>query len=184
MSDSNADEQGQNVQHPIPRRTFLRYLTGGIAAFVGIVVGAPAVGYITAPLRRTGKRGDWVSLGPVDKFADGTPTHVQFTAVRKDGWVETHEARACWVVPGEGRTYVVFNGHCTHLGCAYSWVADDGAGGAFRCPCHDGVFARDGRVVSGPPPRPLDRLDTKVENGVLSAFYQDFRLGVSQKAPL
>jgi Rieske Fe-S protein len=50
------------------------------------------------------------------------------------------------------------------LGCRVRWVADkDG----FYCPCHNGVFAKDGSVVSGPPPRPLDRFESKVEDGVL-----------------
>jgi len=32
----------------------------------------------------------------------------------------------------------------------------------FLCPCHGGVYDRDGRVVSGPPPRPLERLNVRV----------------------
>ncbi len=168
----------------MPRRTFLRYLAGGIAAFIGIVVGAPAIGYITAPLRRNGKRGEWISLGAVEKFAGGKPTKVQFTVLRQDGWVESREGRTCWVVSDENTSITVFNGHCTHLGCAYSWIAEGEGGGTFRCPCHDGVFSKDGRVASGPPPRPLDRLQAKVEDGILKVFFEDFRLGVAQKLPL
>jgi len=41
---------------------------------------------------------------------------------------------------------------CTHLGCIVHW--DENAG-HIQCPCHAGVFAPDGGVVSGPPPRPL-----------------------------
>jgi Rieske Fe-S protein len=36
-------------------------------------------------------------------------------------------------------------------------------------------------VLGGPPPRPLDTLPVKVEDGVLYAEYQDFRLGVPDK---
>jgi Rieske Fe-S protein len=39
--------------------------------------------------------------------------------------------------------------------------------GGFYCPCHNGVFAKDGTVVSGPPPRPLDRFEVKIEDGIL-----------------
>jgi menaquinol-cytochrome c reductase iron-sulfur subunit len=35
------------------------------------------------------------------------------------------------------------------------------------CPCHSSVFSVDGAVISGPAPRPLDRYETKVENGKL-----------------
>ena len=35
-------------------------------------------------------------------------------------------------------------------------------------------------IVAGPPPRPLDRLKLKVEDGAVYIAYQDFRLGVSE----
>ncbi len=181
----NDDKNSQiSESEPIARRTFLRYLAGGAAALIGIVAGAPIIGYVTAPLRRSGPKGEWVELGALDGFSGREPTQVQFTVVRKDGWVEAHEAKACWVVPDQESTVIVLNGKCTHLGCAYRWVEDGEGGGMFHCPCHDGDFDREGNVVSGPPPRALDRLETKIENGVLSAFYQDFRLGVAQKTTL
>ena len=31
------------------------------------------------------------------------------------------------------------------------------------------MFDQDGRVLAGPPPRPLDRYELRVENGVLFA---------------
>jgi len=32
----------------------------------------------------------------------------------------------------------------------------------FRCPCHGGVFDREGNVVDGPPPAPLQRLAVRL----------------------
>ena len=53
----------------------------------------------------------------------------------------------------------------------------------FACPCHTGFFdIKTGAVLGGPPPRQLDRLDVRVEDGALFARYQDFRLGVPEKA--
>jgi nitrite reductase/ring-hydroxylating ferredoxin subunit len=52
-----------------------------------------------------------------------------------------------------------FSGICTHLGCQVKWQADKDR---FFCPCHLGVFDPDGQVVSGPPPRPLDRFEVEV----------------------
>jgi cytochrome b6-f complex iron-sulfur subunit len=33
-----------------------------------------------------------------------------------------------------------------------------------RCPCHGGVYDHLGVVKSGPPPAPLPRLATKIDN--------------------
>ena len=35
----------------------------------------------------------------------------------------------------------------------------------FICPCHGGVYDVQGKVVGGPPVRPLDRFYTRVVNG-------------------
>ena len=61
---------------------------------------------------------------------------------------------------------------CTHLGCTLPWVEIDRK---FICPCHLGMFSGDGRLLGGPPPRDMDRLETKVEGGVLKTQYQFFR---------
>lgn len=41
---------------------------------------------------------------------------------------------------------------CTHEGCTVQYVPADGI---VWCACHNGKFSLDGRVISGPPPRPL-----------------------------
>ena len=43
---------------------------------------------------------------------------------------------------------------CTHLGCRVRVV-----GAQLGCPCHGGRFTLEGKVVSGPPPSPLTRLE-------------------------
>ena len=43
---------------------------------------------------------------------------------------------------------------CTHLGCLYSWVEEEGI---FRCPCHGSQFEPDGTFKFGPAPRSLDQ---------------------------
>ncbi len=48
---------------------------------------------------------------------------------------------------------------CTHLRCTTGpFVPPDSLWkeAHSRCPCHGSVFARDGRVLQGPAPRPLD----------------------------
>jgi Rieske Fe-S protein len=58
-------------------------------------------------------------------------------------------------------TAVAFSAICTHRGCT---VAP--AGSELKCPCHGSVYkASDGSNVSGPAPRPLDKVAVKVVDG-------------------
>ncbi len=48
---------------------------------------------------------------------------------------------------------------CSHFGCRVQWQA---AAERYHCPCHEGVFDREGRPVAGPPTRPLRLLPAEV----------------------
>ncbi len=83
--------------------------------------------------------------------------------------------------------YRAFSLVCTHLGCIVRWrpptgqlqpgqprarhagarksAASDQHSGLFVCPCHGGGFDTEGKVVSGPPPRPLEPLEVKERGG-------------------
>ena len=52
--------------------------------------------------------------------------------------------------------FVAYSQKCTHLSCAVIPALD---GQRIECPCHHGFFSmEDGRVLQGPPPRPLPRI--------------------------
>lgn len=57
---------------------------------------------------------------------------------------------------------VVLSNVCTHLACKASYNPKTKR---IECPCHAGIYNLQGEVVSGPPPRPLDRLVFKIEVG-------------------
>ena len=78
-----------------------------------------------------------------------------------DGWKINSEKGTAWVVKTAEGKVIAFSPICTHLGCAYHWDANKTE---FVCPCHGSDFAIDGKVLSGPAPRPLDRYEVKVEN--------------------
>jgi Rieske Fe-S protein len=48
-----------------------------------------------------------------------------------------------------------FSAVCTHLDCTVQFKADTSQ---IWCACHNGFYDLHGNVVSGPPPRPLERL--------------------------
>jgi nitrite reductase/ring-hydroxylating ferredoxin subunit len=66
---------------------------------------------------------------------------------------------------GEDR-FVAVGQKCTHLGCPVLWKAADRR---FHCPCHEGYFDEEGKVLAGPPPRPLPRLEIRREGDELWA---------------
>ena len=76
----------------------------------------------------------------------------------------TQQSSAPVLVSSTGNDLVCFKSACPHLGCVVKW---DAVSGRFRCSCHGGNFDRDGNVIAGPPPRPLDRYAFKVESGHL-----------------
>lgn len=55
---------------------------------------------------------------------------------------------------------IAFSRVCTHFGCLVSYSREHGR---LLCPCHAGEFNLDGKVLAGPPPRPLDRVPLTVE---------------------
>ncbi len=54
---------------------------------------------------------------------------------------------------------------CTHGQCTVSY---ESARSCFVCPCHGGEFEKDGRVRSGPPTKPLERLAVVVDNDIIT----------------
>jgi Rieske Fe-S protein len=63
-----------------------------------------------------------------------------------------------------GAPVIAISNRCTHLGCPVRYIE---ASRRFICPCHGGVFDRDGRVEGGPVKRPLNRYRTRVYDGTV-----------------
>ncbi len=59
---------------------------------------------------------------------------------------------------------------CTHLGCTVYWQKDKKE---FYCPCHQGRFDKDGNVLAGPPPRPLDSYKVELEGDNVFIYFKD-----------
>jgi Rieske Fe-S protein len=57
-------------------------------------------------------------------------------------------------------SYRALSAVCTHLGCTVQYK---NAERLIWCACHNGRYDLDGRNVSGPPPRPLERYVVHVE---------------------
>ena len=60
----------------------------------------------------------------------------------------------------EDGSFRAFSLVCTHLACTVVWKPEKNE---FYCPCHDGFFDAEGKVLSGPPPSPLERWKVEVK---------------------
>lgn len=145
----------------IGRRQFLAVATWLIGAVVSALYALPAIAYLVGPATKRAEA-VWLKLGPAAKIELGKPTLFKTTAERQTGWISDKTEIAVYVLTDDGRTYIAMSNICTHLGCRVRWIDERQQ---FFCPCHNGVFDREGNVVAGPPPRPLDRFEVKVEEG-------------------
>ncbi|MGQ9776792.1 MAG: QcrA and Rieske domain-containing protein [Thermodesulfobacteriota bacterium] len=60
--------------------------------------------------------------------------------------------------------FIAFSAVCTHLHCIVKW---NEVKKIFECPCHGAKFNKNGEVLEGPPPRPLDLLKLQIVEGKL-----------------
>ena len=147
----------------ISRRQFVGSVIGVLGAVMTALVGVPVIAYLISPAARKQGGFQWTSLGPASALQPGVPTPFSFSQLREVGWKRTKINHTVYVVSDESEnSLVAFSDVCTHLSCKVRWIADEGI---FFCPCHAGRFDRDGNVISGPPPRPLNRYEAKIENG-------------------
>ena len=61
---------------------------------------------------------------------------------------------------------------CTHLGCTVFWQKDRQE---FFCPCHNGRFDKNGIVLEGPPPAPLDLYQVEIEGNNVFVYFKDIK---------
>ena len=137
----------------LARRRFLCGMLGGGVAALGAGLAAPAVQY-------TGNfhpepPPDFLELAPADStLAPGTAKIVRY------GQIPVLLLRP----PGDRGQLRVFVATCTHLNCT---VCYQPAENRIYCACHEGYYDVDGRVLAGPPPRPLQEFFQKVVHGRL-----------------
>ena len=142
------------------RRRFLSYLTGLVGTIIFAALAIPLAAFYVSPTLAKRKR-LWVSLGPIASVPEDEPTKFTYTYTRVDGWYERVVRRTAYAVR-RGQEFFVLSNICTHLGCPVRWSRD---AREFLCPCHNGRFNIEGKVASGPPPKPLVRFENRIIRG-------------------
>jgi len=143
---------------PVDRRRFLeraiRSIVGGISAALAVIVG----GSILSPMLGR-RRESWLPAGLLADLEDNTPLPVTLRITRNDGYYEAVDRPVIFLVK-TGDQVKALSSTCTHLGCRVSYDEHEQL---IKCPCHGGVYTPNGDVKSGPPPRSLPSLATRIE---------------------
>lgn len=135
------------AEEEVTRREFARYLVAGTGALALGNVGLAA----------------WTQLRTIN---EGEPRAiVDAVSVQIDGtylFRYPTDADPAVLLRVSDTEFVAFSQKCTHLGCV---VYYESAEHRWHCPCHEGNFeAETGAVISGPPLRPLGRIDVEIRD--------------------
>jgi menaquinol-cytochrome c reductase iron-sulfur subunit len=143
------------------RRNFFTTVSVIAGALAAAIVAAPSITFLLG-LRKAPQV--WRSVGRLDEFQLGTTVRVSFLDPSPLPWSGVTAQTAAWLRRSGEQEFVAFSVHCTHLGCPLRWLPE---ADLFMCPCHGGVFYKDGQVASGPPPKPLVRYPVRVSEGLV-----------------
>jgi len=146
------------------RRSFVKIVTASLGSMMAAIVGLPVIQYFISPALGKTSGDEWISLGSVDNYPLDLPTLFNFTITKVNGWERSSMSYGAFVLRKEGQDPIVLSDVCTHLSCRVNW---DEESKEFNCPCHAAFFDQDGEVVSGPPPRALDRYETRIDGDQL-----------------
>ena len=151
------------------RRGFLAFLGWGTMAIVGLQAAVAFIVYFWP--RKLGTFGGKLSVGAPDQYKPGDVKYFvdgKFYLVR----VGPDDVLAGSAAGG----FLALYQKCPHLGCTVPWRPDfewpfEGrpVKGLFRCPCHGSTYLKNGQIIYGPAPRPLDlmRIGLEGENLVV-----------------
>ena len=155
------------------RRSFFGGLLVAGGAGVAALLGLPVIKFVLHPLLAKTTEKSWSDAGSVDEFKTITaPVKKLVQIERLDGWRKTVSEKPVYVTKDAAGQLIVLSAVCTHLGCTVPWVDKENK---FICPCHQAVFDPAGKLLGGPAPRSMDRLNMKVEAGIVKVEYQFFR---------
>jgi len=126
------------------RRVFLNILTGGIVGSLLSWFLYPIVRFLIPP------KGD-----------SQDPDVVQINAIEVPSGRSKiiNYKNTPTIVINTGQSLFALTAVCTHLGCIVQW---DEASQEIVCPCHAAKYDLNGNVKSGPAPKPLTLVKSKI----------------------
>ena len=165
-------------------KKFFAIVLAGISTLVPIVAG---LAVFLDPLRRKSSGKGFVRVATLDALPnDGAPRKFPVLADRVDAWNKFSNVPvgAVYLRRTADKKVEALNVVCPHAGCFVDFKA---ARGKFLCPCHNSLFAVDGKIAdpSSPAARGLDTLEVELRNGKeIWVNFQNFRAGHAEKIPV
>lgn len=136
-------------------------LSIGAGGFASLAAAWPVVGFFFRPMFRKYPP-VWRNVGSLEHFEIGATVQVNLATSGGLPWDGPAQDIGAWLRRENETDFIVFDSKCTHLGCPVRWLP---SAELFMCPCHGGVYYKDGDVAAGPPPDPLQHFPVRVQNG-------------------
>lgn len=129
------------------RRSFVHWLLGGgvttsLASFI-----YPVLRFLDPPIAPPQASVNEVAAGKVTDFKPNTGRLIRFGS------------RPVLLVRVDDAKWSALSGVCTHLNCTVQYQEQRSQ---VWCACHNGLYDLDGKVVGGPPPKPLEEYDVHI----------------------
>lgn len=154
-------------ENQVTRRQFLNYSLMGVGGFLAAGMLTPMVRFALDPVLKPEKVQDMVAVCQVKEITK-EPKSFTFKVHQVDGWHESEVTMNAWIYLDEKDNILSLSPICKHLGCNVQWNTDPAHPDHFFCPCHYGLYTKDGvNVPNTPPQAPLDEYISKVKDGTL-----------------
>lgn len=145
------------------RRKLLSISVAGVGCAVAGTVSLPVLINMLAPAFAEGDLQDWRTIGNLADFPVGSMKQ-SMLAISDDEQDRHLSQRSIYVWRRSDEEFIVYSRSCTDLGCPIVW---DQGSEWFFCPCHGGIFDKNGERRAGPPKKALWRYRNRIRDGVL-----------------
>jgi Rieske Fe-S protein len=147
------------------RRALVLFVNAAITLIGGALTAL--LGAFALRPQRAQARERWVRASAMSDLHPNVPLPRVLSVSRVDGWYRERARETVFLVWDGDNTVHALSATCTHLGCQVGW---DAQAKKFKCPCHGGVYDLTGKVLEGPPPRPLDAIEARLDTAADSVL--------------
>jgi Rieske Fe-S protein len=160
------DPPGYFEGESMTRRRVFTLAGAALGGLAGAAATLPEIGFSLHPLFDRPEE-EFEAIGRAEDFTPDAYKQAIITVragIGEAGKTSIYVRRGSADLGEDPDEFVAISTRCAHLGCPVRFVK---AAGNFICPCHGGIYDFEGKVLGGPPVRPLDRFQTRVRGGQL-----------------